>query len=46
MLNEWSDRPPPRPPKPPLQRGTFWLAVLLIAAAAAFLFQLAERLLR
>jgi hypothetical protein len=27
MLNEWSDRPPPRPPRPFVASGEFWLGV-------------------
>jgi len=30
MLNEWSDRPPPRPPRPLLMTGEFWVGVFTI----------------
>lgn len=30
MLNEWSDRVPPRPPRPFYRRGEFWVGVWTI----------------
>ncbi len=30
MLNDWSDRVPPRPPRPFVASGAFWLGVLTV----------------
>jgi hypothetical protein len=30
MLNEWSDRPPPRPPRPLPATGEFWVGVFTV----------------
>jgi hypothetical protein len=45
MLNEWSDRVPPRPPRPLLLKASFWLTMLLTLASAGFALNLASRLL-
>ena len=37
MLNEWSDRPPPRPPRPLHRRGEFWLALFAAAVSIGLL---------
>ncbi len=38
MLNEWSDRRPPGPPRPFYLRGEFWLGVFTVAICGGFLF--------
>jgi hypothetical protein len=45
MLNDWSDRPPPRPPRPWYARGEFWLAVGAAAAGLAIAAGAADYLL-
>ena len=35
MLNEWSDRRPPKPPRPFYARGEFWIAVATILLGTA-----------
>lgn len=37
MLNEWSDRPPPRRPKPFLASGEFWLGITATLIGLALL---------
>ena len=44
MLNEWSDRRPPRPPRPFWRRGEFWLAVFVVLVAGALLWSAADLL--
>ncbi|HEY0149017.1 MAG TPA: hypothetical protein VGB70_08420 [Allosphingosinicella sp.] len=45
MLNEWSDRQPPRPQGPLLLRMEFWLGALVVLATIAQILQLALWLL-
>jgi hypothetical protein len=40
MLNDWSDRRPPRPPRPFHRRGEFWLGLAAAAICGALLFGL------
>lgn len=45
MLNEWSDRPPPRPPRPPYRRGEFWLGLFTVFVCVGLLLGLLSRVL-
>lgn len=38
MLNEWSDRPPPEPPRRFYKRCELWLGVLTLLGWLAILF--------
>ncbi|MFL6858110.1 MAG: hypothetical protein ACJ8EB_09420 [Allosphingosinicella sp.] len=42
MLNEWSDRVPPGPPRPCWRTGDFWCGVLVAAVIAALLLSAGE----
>ncbi len=44
MLNEWSDRPPPRPRKPWFSSGEFWLGVACTLVGLTLLVGFASRL--
>lgn len=45
MLNDWSDRRPPRPPRPVHRRGELWLGLVTAAICGALLFGLLSWLL-
>lgn len=42
MLNEWSDRLPPEPPRPWWRTGEFWGRVFAAVVIAALLFSAGE----
>ncbi len=44
MLSEWSDRPPPRPRKPFLASGEFWLGVASTLVGLGLLVGFADRI--
>ena len=40
MLNEWFDRPPPRPPRRFYRRAEFWLAMFTVAVCGGLVLGL------